>query len=78
LAAKEKQKAIKERFKQWVFGEPDRAERLVRLYNDTYNNLRLRQFDGSHLEFHGLNQTIQLRQHQKDAMAHRKKCVTVM
>ena len=47
LAAREKQKLIKERFKSWVFAEPERTERLVRLYNDTYNNLRPRLFDGS-------------------------------
>ena len=46
LAAREKQKLIKERFKSWVFADPDRTERLVRLYNDTYNNLRPRLFDG--------------------------------
>ena len=40
LAAREKQKLIKERFRSWVFADPDRTERLVRLYNDTYNNLR--------------------------------------
>ena len=68
LAAREKQKLIKERFRSWVFTEPDRTERLVRLYNDTYNNLRPRLFDGSHLDFPGMNQTIQLRQHQKDAV----------
>ncbi len=68
LAAKEKQKLIKEKFRNWVFAEPDRTERLVRLYNDTYNNLRPRLFDGSHLEFPGLSQTIQLRPHQKDAI----------
>ena len=68
LAAKEKQKLIKDRFRNWVFSDPDRTERLVRIYNDTYNNLRPRLFDGSHLEFPGLNQTIELRQHQKDAI----------
>ena len=46
LAAREKQKLIKEQFKSWVFAEPERTERLVRLYNDTYNNLRPRLFDG--------------------------------
>jgi N12 class adenine-specific DNA methylase len=45
LAAREKQKQIKERFRNWVFADPDRTERLVRLYNDTYNNLRPRLFD---------------------------------
>ena len=42
LAAREKQKLIKEKFRSWVFADPDRTERLVRLYNDTYNNLRPR------------------------------------
>jgi N12 class adenine-specific DNA methylase len=67
LAAREKQKTIKERFKAWIFTDPDRTERLVRIYNDTYNNLRPRLFDGSHLQFPGMNQAITLRQGQKDA-----------
>ncbi len=68
LAAREKQKLIKERFRSWVFADPDRTERLVRIYNDTYNNLRPRLFDGSHLDFPGMNQTIRLRPHQNDAV----------
>ena len=68
LAAREKQKLIKERFRAWVFADPERTERLVRLYNDTYNNLRPRLFDGSHLDFPGMNQTIQLRPHQTAAI----------
>ena len=68
LAAREKQKLIKERFRSWVFTDPERTERLVRLYNDTYNNLRPRLFDGSHLDFPGMNQTITLRPHQNDAV----------
>src|SRR6202041_2863778 len=68
LAAREKQKQIKERFRSWVFADPERTERLVRLYNDTYNNLRPRLFDGSHLDFPGMNQTIRLRPHQTDAV----------
>jgi N12 class adenine-specific DNA methylase len=67
-AAKEKQKLIKERFKSWVFSDPDRTERLVRVYNDTYNNLRPRLFDGSHLDFPGMSTVLELRQHQKDAV----------
>ena len=59
LAAKEKQKAIKEKFRQWIFTDPDRTECLVRAYNDLYNNLRPRLFDGSHLDFPGMNQSIQ-------------------
>src|SRR5207253_8788139 len=68
LAAREKQKEIKERFRSWVFADPDRTERLVRLYNDTYNNLRPRLFDGSHLDYPGLNQPIALNPHQNDAV----------
>jgi len=68
LAAREKQKLIKERFRTWIFADADRTERLVRIYNDTYNNLRPRLFDGSHLNFPGMNETTQLRPHQKDAV----------
>jgi N12 class adenine-specific DNA methylase len=68
MAAREKQKLIKEQFRSWVFTEPDRTERLVRLYNDTYNNLRPRLFDGSHLDFPGMNQALTLRPHQNDAV----------
>lgn len=68
MAAREKQKLIKERFRTWVFADPDRTERLVRIYNDNFNNLRPRQFDGSHLDFPGMNQALSLRQHQKDAV----------
>ncbi len=68
MAAREKQKLIKERFRAWVFADPDRTERLVRIYNDTYNNLRPRLFDGSHLDFPGMNQTFRLRPHQCDAV----------
>src|SRR5277367_6255163 len=68
MAAREKQKIIKEKFRSWVFTEPERTEKLVRIYNDTYNNLRPRLFDGSHLDFPGMNQTIKLRPHQDDAV----------
>ncbi len=68
LAAKEKQRAIKDRFKSWVFSDPDRTERLVRTYNDTYNNLRPRLFDGSHLDFPGMSKAITLKPHQVDAV----------
>ena len=68
LAAKEKQRAIKERFKSWVFADPDRTERLVRLYNDAFNNLRPRLFDGSHLQFPGMSQAVTLNPHQTDAV----------
>jgi N12 class adenine-specific DNA methylase len=68
MAAREKQKLIKERFRSWVFSDPERTERLVRIYNDNFNNLRHRLFDGSHLDFPGMNQTIHLRPHQEDAV----------
>ena len=63
-AAKEKQKLIKEKFRAWIFADPDRTERLVRDYNDTYNNLRPRLFDGSHLDFPGMSRGITLNPHQ--------------
>jgi SAM-dependent methyltransferase len=68
LAAREKQQRIKERFRAWSFADSDRTERLVRLYNDTYNNLRLRRFDGSHLAFPGMTPHITLYPHQHDAV----------
>jgi N12 class adenine-specific DNA methylase/SAM-dependent methyltransferase len=68
LAAREKQKLIKERFRAWVFSDPDRTERLVRIYNDAYNNLRPRLFDGGHLNYPGMNQAFRLRPHQNDAV----------
>jgi N12 class adenine-specific DNA methylase len=68
MAAREKQKLIKERFRAWVFTNPERTEHLVRLYNDTYNNLRPRLFDGSHLDYPGMNRTIRLRPHQDAAV----------
>ncbi|MFV0444945.1 MAG: hypothetical protein ACK5Q5_15335, partial [Planctomycetaceae bacterium] len=68
LAAREKQRLIKERFRSWVFSDPDRAERLVRVYNDLYNNLRPRLFDGSHLDYPGMSRSIQLRPHQDAAV----------
>jgi N12 class adenine-specific DNA methylase len=68
MAAREKQKLIKEQFRSWVFIDPERTERLVRIYNDTYNNLRPRLFDGSHLDYPGMNQALKLRPHQNDAV----------
>ena len=68
LAAREKQKAIKAAFKAWIFTDPERTERLVRMYNDTYNNLRLRAFDGGHLSFPGMNPAFHPYAHQKDGI----------
>jgi N12 class adenine-specific DNA methylase len=68
LAAREKQRQIKERFRSWIFSDAERTERLVRLYNDTFNNLRPRLFDGSHLDFPGMNQAVSLMAHQRAAV----------
>lgn len=68
-AAREKQKAIENKFQSWVFNDPERRQRLVRKYNDIYNNIRLRQYDGSHLTFPGMNPEITLQPHQKNAVA---------
>lgn len=64
-----KQDAIKDAFKNWIFDNPERRKRLVRTYNDTYNSMRLRTFDGSHLTFPGMNPEVKLRSHQTDAVA---------
>ena len=64
-----KQDAIKEAFKEWIFSDPTRRERLVRTYNDMFNSMRMRTFDGSHLSFPGMNPEMRLRKHQLDAIA---------
>jgi N12 class adenine-specific DNA methylase len=64
-AAREKQERIKEQFKEWVWTDDSRRERLCRLYNDTFNHTRLRTFNGDHLTLPGASQTVQLHKHQK-------------
>ena len=64
-AARDKQEKIKERFKAWIWEDDDRRERLVRQYNDEFNNVRLRTFNGDHLTLPGANPAIILRTHQK-------------
>lgn len=64
-AAREKQERIKERFKEWVWSDDARRERLCRLYNDTFNHTRLRTFNGDHLTLPGASQVVQLHRHQK-------------
>jgi N12 class adenine-specific DNA methylase len=64
-AAREKQQRIKESFKEWVWAEDSRRERLCRLYNDTFNHTRLRTFNGEHLTLPGASKAIQLHSHQK-------------
>src|SRR5207244_9226301 len=57
IAAREVQQKLKDRFAQWIWENPTRTERLARLYNDTFNSIRLRTYDGSHLTFPGMNRT---------------------
>ena len=64
-AAKEKLARIKEAFERWVWTDPDRTDRLARIYNDKFNNLQPRAFDGSHLQLPGASSAISLRRHQK-------------
>ena len=68
--AAQKQQAIKDAFKDWLWRDPDRRQKLVRLYNDTMNCIRPREYDGSHIVFHGINPAISLQPHQLGAIAH--------
>ena len=68
--AREKQEAIKEAFKNWIFDEPERRGVLVKKYNQIFNSIRTREYDGSHLTFPGMSPEITLRPHQKNAIAH--------
>ena len=69
-AAQEKQRQICEQFQDWIFKEPERRQRLVTIYNEKFNALRPREYDGSHLKFPGMNPEITLRPHQLNAIAH--------
>lgn len=69
IAAREKQEQIKEAFRNWIFKDPDRRKKYVDYYNQHYNNIRLREYDGSHLTFPGMNPDIKLRKHQINAIA---------
>ena len=68
--AQQKQEAIGEAFKDWIFKDPERREALCRKYNDRFNNIRPREYDGSHINFVGMNPEISLRTHQRNAVAH--------
>lgn len=68
--AQAKQEQIKQAFLDWVWTEPNRRERLCRLYNEKFNSTRPREYDGSHIVFSGMNPEIELREHQKNAVAH--------
>jgi len=69
MLARSKQEIIKEEFKNWIFDDIDRRTRLVKEYNEKFNSIRLREYDGSNLTFDGMNPEIELRPHQRDAIA---------
>lgn len=69
-AAQAKQEAIKQAFQDWIWKDPERRNRLVRYYNDTFNCIRPREYDGSHITFGGISPEITLRPHQVNAIAH--------
>lgn len=69
MLARAKAELIKEEFKEWLFSELARRKKYVRIYNDRFNNIRLREYDGSYLTFPGMNPDVQLRTHQKNAVA---------
>lgn len=69
MLAKNKQDEVKQAFKDWIWREPERRRKYVDYYNETFNNIRLREYDGSHLEFPGMNPDIHLNPHQENAIA---------
>ena len=69
-AAQAKQEVIKQAFQDWIWKDPERRNRLVRYYNDTFNSIRPREYDGSHITFGGISPEIKLRPHQVNAIAH--------
>ena len=68
--AQDRQELIKQKFSEWIWKDIDRRERLCRIYNETFNSIRPREYDGSHIRFSGMNPEINLRSHQVNAIAH--------
>ena len=68
--AQQKQQAIKDAFKEWIWKTPDRRHALVQKYNELFNSTRPREYNGEHITFNGMNPEISLREHQKNAVAH--------
>ena len=68
--AQAKQEQIKQAFQDWVWADPQRREKLCKLYNEKFNSIRPREYDGSHITFSGMNPEIELREHQRNAVAH--------
>lgn len=70
MLAQQKQELIKEEFKEWIFKDLHRREDLCKIYNERFNSIRPREYDGSHIQFVGMNPEITLMPHQKNAVAH--------
>ena len=70
MLAQQKQDSIKEAFKNWIWKDYDRRDKLIKKYNELFNSTRPREYNGDHLEFPNMNSEITLRKHQKDAIAH--------
>ena len=68
--AQAKQELIKQGFQDWIWADPDRREKLTKMYNEKFNSIRPREYDGSHITFSGMNPEITLREHQRNAVAH--------
>ena len=68
--AQAKQELIKQGFRDWIWADPARREKLTKMYNEKFNSIRPREYDGSHIVFNGMNPEIELREHQKNAVAH--------
>ena len=68
--AQAKQELIKQGFVDWIWADPTRREKLTKMYNEKFNSIRPREYDGSHITFNGMNPEIELREHQKNAVAH--------
>ena len=68
--AQAKQELIKQGFQDWIWDDPARREKLTKMYNEKFNSIRPREYDGSHIVFNGMNPEIELREHQKNAVAH--------
>ena len=68
--AQDRQELIKQKFSEWIWRDIDRRERLCRIYNETFNSIRPREYDGRHIHFEGMNPEISLRPHQVNAIAH--------
>ena len=68
--AQAKQELIKQGFQDWIWADPTRREKLTKMYNEKFNSIRPREYDGSHIVFNGMNPEIELREHQKNAVAH--------